>query len=68
MARIARERERTATQEEIAEDRRRCQESKPHIFPTVGDFERFAAEPTDARQALLDALDGATALLLVGRP
>jgi hypothetical protein len=77
MAKIPRVRERTATPAELEEDRERCQQAKPRRFASIEEFEAFArGEPptpettealraaVDSRQALLDALDTATALTL----
>jgi hypothetical protein len=41
-------RERTATPEELAEDRRRCQAAKPRQFATVEAFERFCEDDVAA--------------------
>jgi hypothetical protein len=45
-------RERTATPEELEEDRRRCLAHKPHLFATVDEFERFAETEEPTRETI----------------
>jgi hypothetical protein len=54
MPRVPRTRERTATQAELADDRRRHQATKPHLFSGAQKPEstREDPQPKEAREAL----------------
>ena len=53
MARIARTRERTATEAELAEDARRCRAAKPRRFTTVDELMDMMSRVTGRRKPLL---------------